>query len=262
MCSGDYGIGFWGLSHNMGAYLVQGHLGQEWLCFLCKADVQYDTDCTPGSGVGLGSTGGTGKSAAASKGHACAEGARITMRPTDAYRRRVYLQPWGLYLISEGGIFESLHIDASAGLIKITFEASAGQFRSRNQLRVEQPSELESHQSICVCVTPASTNQHGEESSHGYKGGEMCVLKTQAHEASLVAGASQSSRPAVFPAESDLQDGEGSCVRYAQCSICREHGRTFRLGSAGSRDATNSCTSLMLALHKAGDAEVTSVSAI
>lgn len=65
MCSGDYGIGFWGLSHNMGAYLVQGHLGQEWLCFLCKADVQHNTDCTPGSGVGLGSVGGVGNSAAA-----------------------------------------------------------------------------------------------------------------------------------------------------------------------------------------------------
>ena len=257
MCSGDYGIGFWGLSHNMGAYLVQGHLGQEWLCFLCKADVQYDTDCTPGSG---GSPGGTDKSAAAGKGHACAEGARITMRPTDAYRRRVYLQPWGLYLISEGGSFESLQIDASAGLITVTFEAFAGQSRSHNQLRVEQPSELESHQSIHICVTPACSEPYGKERWDGYRGSEMCVLER--HVTSPMAGASRSSRPVVFPADNDLQAGEGSCVRYAQCSICREHGRTFRLGSAGSRDATNSCTSLMLALHKAGDAEVTSVSAI
>ena len=244
----------------MGAYLVQGHLGQEWLCFLCKADVQNDTDCLPGSGVGLGSTGGTGKSAAASKGHACAEGARITMRPADAYRRRVYLQPWGLYLISEGGILESLHIDASAGLVKITFDASAGQLTNRNQLRVEQPSELESHQSIHVCVTPARTEAHREGSSRGYMGGEMCVPKT--HVTSHAAGCNQSSRPAVLSAEDNPQRGEGSCVRRAQCSICREDGRTFRLRSAVGRDATNSCTSLILALRKAGDAEASSVSAI
>ena len=104
MCSGDYGIGFWGLSHNMGAYLVQGHLGQEWLCFLCNADVQYGTDCTAGSEVSLGSAGGTVKSAAVSRGDGCAEEASIAMWPRDAYRRRVYLQPWGLYLISEGGL--------------------------------------------------------------------------------------------------------------------------------------------------------------
>ena len=257
MCSGDYGIGFWGLSHNMGAYLVQGHLGQNWLCFLCKADVQYDRDCTAGSGAGLGSTGGIGKSAAASGGHACAEGARIIMWPTDAFRRRVYLQPWGLYLISEGGTFESLHIDASAGLIKITFEPSAGRLASRNQLRVEQPSELESHQSIHVCATPARTEPHREGSSSGYKGGEICVLKT--HVTSHAADGSQSSRSAVFSAGEYLQGGEGSCVRHAQCSICREDGRTLRLRSTVGRDASSSCTSLMLALRKAGDAEATPV---
>ena len=260
MCSGDYGIGFWGLSHNMGAYLVQGHQGQNWLCFLCKADVQYDTDCTAGPGAGLGSSGGIGKSAAANGGHACAEGTRITMWLTDAYRRRVYLQPWGLYLISEGGTFESLHIDASAGIIKITFEASAGQLTSRNQLRVEQPSEIKSHQSIHVCATPAKSEPHREGSSHSYKGGEMCVLKT--HVTSHTAGGSQSSRSAVFSAENNLQGGEGSCVRHAQCSICREDDRTFRLRSAVGRDASNSCTSLMLTLRKAGDAEATSVVAI
>ena len=262
MCSGDYGIGFWGLSHNMGAYLVQGHLGQEWLCFLCKADVQHNTDCTPGSGVGLGSIGGIGNSAAAWGAHACVEGARITMRPTDAYCRRVYLQPWGLYLISEGGTFESLHIDASAGLIKVTFEASAGQFRSHNWLRVEQPSVLGSHQSFHVCVRPASSEPHREASSHGSKEGEVCVLKGPV--TSHAAGASLGSRPVVFPAEDILQsdEGPGSCVRDAQCSICREHGRTFRLGSAASRGATNSCTSLVLALRKAGDAGLSSILAI
>ena len=253
MCSGDYGIGFWGLSHNMGAYLVQGHLGQEWLCFLCKADVQYGTDYTAGSRVSQGLIGDTGKSAAACGGRAWSEGARLTMWPRDAYRRRVYLQPWGMYLISEGGTFKSLHIDASAGLINVTFKASAGEFWSRNQLRVEQPSELESHQSIHVCVTPSSAEPHGAETSHGHKGGEMCVLKGLV--TSHAAGASQSSRPAVSFAEDALQSGEGRCVGDAQCSICREHDRTFRLSSTVNRYAVNSCTSLTLALRKAGDAE-------
>lgn len=184
------------------------------------------------------------------------------MRPTDAYCRRVYLQPWGLYLISEGGTFQSFHIDASAGLIKVTFEASAGQFRSHNRLRVERPSVLESHQSFHVCVRPASAEPHREGSSPGSKEGEVCVFKGPV--TSHAAGASLSSRPVVFPAEDILQSGEGpgSCVRDAQCSICTEHGRTFRLGSAASRGATNNCTSLVLALRKAGDAGLSSILAI
>ena len=72
--------------------------------------------------------------------------------PTDAYRRRIFLQPWGLYLIAEAGCFHSLRIDVLAGIITVNFEEPDMLLNSQNRLRVEQTSELEQHQQMGVCV--------------------------------------------------------------------------------------------------------------
>lgn len=155
MCSGDYGIGFFGLSHNMGSYLVQDQLGMDWLCFMCKADVQEHWACT-GRRAELG-TGSLAASDLAAKAvpTPCEGGPRLVVWPTDAFRRRVFLQPWGLYLIAEAGYLQSLQIDVQEGLIKVMFEEPDGVLNSLNKLRVERPSELERHQKISTCVLSA-----------------------------------------------------------------------------------------------------------
>ena len=77
----------------------------------------------------------------------------------------MFLQPWGLYLIAEAGYLESLHIDAAAGVINVTFEAADQHLNSMNKLRVEQPSELQHHQNVCMCVLIAPSSPRGIFSS-------------------------------------------------------------------------------------------------
>ena len=77
----------------------------------------------------------------------------------------MFLQPWGLYLIAEAGYLESLHIDAAAGVINVTFGAADQHLSSMNKLRVEQPSELQHHQNVCMCVLIAPSSPPGILSS-------------------------------------------------------------------------------------------------
>ena len=147
MCSGDYGIGFFGLSHNMGSYLVQDQLGMGWLCFMCRADIQEHGACT-----GRQAQLGTGTLTAS---ELAAKAVPLVVWPTDAYRRRVFLQPWGLFLIAEAGYIQSLQIDVQEGIIKVMFEEPDRILNSLNKLRVERPSELEHHQNTSMCVLSA-----------------------------------------------------------------------------------------------------------
>lgn len=139
----------------MGSYLVQDQLGMDWLCFMCKADIQEHGACT-GRQAELG-TGSLTASDLAAKGVSapCEGGTRLLVWPTDAYRRRVFLQPWGLYLIAEAGHLQSLQIDVQEGIITVIFEEPDRVLNSLNKLRVELPSELEHHQNTSMCVLSA-----------------------------------------------------------------------------------------------------------
>ena len=138
----------------MGAYLVQDQLGLEWLCFLCKAQSQESNDCgdTPEASAVAPVPMNASASTATAGQHACKTETTLIVWPTDAYRRRTFLQPWGLYLIAEAGYLESLQIDMSAGTIIVIFEEPDMVLNSQNRLRVEQTSELERHQNLALCV--------------------------------------------------------------------------------------------------------------
>ena len=166
-CSGDFGIGFFGLSHNMGAYLVQDHLGMEWLCFLCRIEVRVNNACSQRADThGMTASAPGAPGADVSSGHyACTQNMSLAMWPTDAYRRRAFLQPWGVYLIAEAGFLQSLQIDVSAGVIVVAFEVADQHLNSVNKLRVEQPSELEHHQNMSICVLIAPSSPPGTFSS-------------------------------------------------------------------------------------------------
>ena len=90
--SGDYGLGFFGSSLEAGATLVvDAHLGP--LCYLCDLAV-----------------GGPSS---------------YEIRPRDAYRQRVYLEPLGVYLQADAGVFASVALDMEARTIRVAFEDPA-----------------------------------------------------------------------------------------------------------------------------------------
>ena len=193
-CSGDFGIGFFGLSHNMGGYLVQDHLGMDWLCFLCRIEVRANNACSQGAETsGMIATAPSASGAAVSSGqHECKKNTTLAMWPTDAYRRRVFLQPWGLYLIAEAGYLESLHIDALAGVINVTFGAADEHLISTNKLRVERPSELQHHQNVCICVLIAPSSPPGIFSSESsYAGQERPCRENIEHGGNQDSGLSE-----------------------------------------------------------------------
>lgn len=136
----------------MGGYLVEDQLGMDWLCFLCKAQVQNPKTCIPeASALPLSIPLPPGHAATGTQ-HACKTETILMVWPTDAYRRRFFLQPWGLYLIAEAGCIQSLRVDVLAGIITLEFEEPDMLLNSQNRLRVEQTSELEQHQQIGACI--------------------------------------------------------------------------------------------------------------
>lgn len=64
----------------------------------------------------------------------------ITIKPVDLYRRRVYVEPLGLYLTLDVGTFESLTLDMAAKKVSITFNSMAFDncTYSNRRLRVEK----------------------------------------------------------------------------------------------------------------------------
>lgn len=227
LCSGDYGIGFFGLSHNMGAYLVKDHLGMDWLCFLCKIEVQHHRDCTEDSHLSRPSTSPSDNSEAAVKitaGRApCEEGTRITMWPTDAYRRRVFLQPWGLYLIAEAGSIESVQIDVATSVINVTFEAHANPTSSCDQLRVEQTSDLEQHQDVRGGASQGCV-EHGSDSNSC--SGVICVARLADEKQRYQPDASRRSR--AVEGEALQKSDSALATSRAACSTSMIDQRTFR----------------------------------
>lgn len=105
--TGDFGLGFFGLSLETGAYyVVDKALGE--LCYLCD--------------VAAPAPAATDDDAAA----ADADVDTVTLTPRDAYRRRVFLEPLALYMTTEAGQFASVEIALAKKAIAVTFDAAAG----------------------------------------------------------------------------------------------------------------------------------------
>ncbi|HZT41038.1 MAG TPA: DUF5695 domain-containing protein [Chthonomonadaceae bacterium] len=83
---GDYGIEFYGFAYNTGAYIVH-HPEFGWMGFGCNI--------TP-------------------------QGARIAVTPCDAFRSRLYVAPFGLYLTLDAGTFQRALIDPAHKTVRLT----------------------------------------------------------------------------------------------------------------------------------------------
>ena len=102
--SGDYGPNFLGHALNTGTYVVN-HPEFGWQAFGGNVSVQ---------------------------------GTRVRVQVLDAFRKRVYIAPRGLFLTLEAGAFESVEIDARTGTVRLTL-APATPYVPQARLRVEQP---------------------------------------------------------------------------------------------------------------------------
>ena len=74
--SGDYGLAFFGASLNAGSYVVQ-HPLFGWVCYMCDVVARAST---------------------------------VTITPRDAYQRRMYLEPLGLWLDFRTGNIVCKHV--------------------------------------------------------------------------------------------------------------------------------------------------------
>ena len=89
--SGDFGLGWFGVTLEAGAYLVRDAVAPNgWACYMCN----------------LGAVQGA---------HA------VAFAPADGYRVRVYLEPLGLYLQSQAGAIARLDCDFAARTAALTF---------------------------------------------------------------------------------------------------------------------------------------------
>lgn len=88
--SGDYGLGFFGISLEAAAFLVRDALMPNgWACYLCNL-------------------------------RAGATSTAVAFSPTDAYRIRIYLEPLGVSLVLQTGAFAALALDTIARSATIT----------------------------------------------------------------------------------------------------------------------------------------------
>ncbi len=116
--SGDYGPNFLGHALNTGTYVVN-HQEFGWQAF--GGNVRGVLRSAVGQG-GL-------------------DGTRVIVEPTDSFRQRVYIAPYGLFLTLESGRFERVEIDPSTRSVSVTL-APATTHEPRARLRVEQPARL------------------------------------------------------------------------------------------------------------------------
>ena len=94
--SADFGQGFYGHSKFAGSYLTCGSLG--WLCLSCDLEGEVP------AGTLLDATEA-----------ACDGLTTVTLVPRDAFGRRVYLQPLGLMLVSDGARVQSVGLRLGEG---------------------------------------------------------------------------------------------------------------------------------------------------
>ena len=107
--SGDYGLGFFGISLETGSYLVDSaEMGA--LCFQCELTT---------------STGPT-----------------MIFSPTDAYRQRSFIEPLALYLEADTGHFKTISVDLNNRTVTVEFELepSTGRTFESRRLRLTKTS--------------------------------------------------------------------------------------------------------------------------
>lgn len=113
--SGDYGPNFLGHALNTGLYVIN-HPEFGWQTF---------------------------------GGNATVAGGRVTVRPTDAFRQRIYLAPVGLYLTLEAGQFQQVEFTPSTGGVRVTL-APGTTHLAQARLRVEQTGKTVSQRAWTV----------------------------------------------------------------------------------------------------------------
>ena len=129
--SGDYGLGFFGLSLEAGATLVL-HSALGPLCYLC--------DLAPQPTTATATAAAAAAAAAAETAWFPGDGPEVyTVLPRDAYRQRVYLEPLGLFLRADTGTFASVTLDRAARRVRVAFAppaATAAGVRTYEVLRL------------------------------------------------------------------------------------------------------------------------------
>ena len=104
--SGDHGLAYYGHSHITQSFVV-AHPDLGWLCYFCNLN-----------------------SSSASE---------MVVAPRDTYRRKIYVGPLGLQIISDAGVFESARLATAGGKIAgvvVTFGPVADQPLSHFRLRL------------------------------------------------------------------------------------------------------------------------------
>jgi len=96
--SGDFGLGFFGCSLSSASYLVQ-HPTLGLVCYLCNMEDSEHYHYGTFNATDI----------------------LAKIEPVDLYRRRVYLEPLGLYLTLDVGTFKSLTLDMRSKKISVEF---------------------------------------------------------------------------------------------------------------------------------------------
>ncbi len=105
--TGDYGPNFFGHAFNTATYIVN-HPEFKWVAF--------------GGNVKTG-------------------GKTVQVTPLDSFRMRVYVAPYGLWLMLDAGTFENIEINPGTGGVRVGL-STATRYTSSARLRVEQPAKL------------------------------------------------------------------------------------------------------------------------
>lgn len=105
--SGDYGPNFFGVAVNAATYIVD-HPEFGWLAF-----------------------GGNVKT----------DGRWVRVQPLDAFRQRVYVAPFGLWLTLDSGTFDGIEINTRTRAVRAALSPATPP-ASRARLRIEQPARL------------------------------------------------------------------------------------------------------------------------
>ncbi len=104
--SGDYGPNFFGHAYNTCAYLIQTK-DFGWQAF---------------------------------GGNVSVSGGKVTIKPTDSFRKRIYIAPAGLYLTLDAGQFESAEYDSKNGAVTINLSAATSETTTA-RLLIDTPAE-------------------------------------------------------------------------------------------------------------------------
>ena len=113
--SGDHGLAYYGHSHITASFVVHDAADKGWLCYFCDF--------------------GTAPAAPAP------DASRLTVEPRDSYRRKVYVAPLGLQIVSDAGTIARVDLElapttGAVTAVTVTFDPKGDQPLSRFRLRL------------------------------------------------------------------------------------------------------------------------------